>query len=150
MRIKLVRNTTWQSSVVDHTRRHRPNDAAFDCLGGVLVCDIVCRCRRWGYYQKNGIWKDTRYRDVTSSSVLWNPIRSSRWKVFVILWFVCVFLKSFQQSFIHITTLASAQNSLFMLTCRMRRDRSRVLSAANTDAPCRRHTTQMQHPATLA
>ena len=32
--------------------------------------------------------------------------------------------------------------------CSLRRDSDRVLSAANTDAPCRRHNTRMNHPVT--
>ena len=52
---------------------------------------------------------------------------------------VCV-LRSFQQSFSYVTTIAAF--------C-IRRDSARVLSAANTDAPCRRHTARVHHPVTL-
>ena len=50
-------------------------------------------------------------------------------------------LRGFQQYFGHITTVTA---------CCMRRDSVRVLSAANTDAPCRRHKTRIQHPVTLS
>ena len=55
---------------------------------------------------------------------------------------VCVIgvLRRFQQSFSHITTVAS---------CCMRRDSTQVLSAANTDALCRRQKTRMHHPVTI-
>ena len=46
----------------------------------------------------------------------------------------------FQQSFSYITTVAA---------CCIRRDSTRILNAANTDAPCCRHKTQMHHPVNL-
>ena len=56
---------------------------------------------------------------------------------------VCVMdvLRRFQQSFSHITTMAA---------CFMRRNSARVLSAANTDTPCRRHKTEIHRPVTLS
>ena len=57
-----------------------------------------------------------------------------------VLYLICVLCR-FQQSFSHITMVAA---------CSMRQDSAQVLSAFNTDAPCRRHKTQMHHPVTLS
>ena len=56
---------------------------------------------------------------------------------------ICVIgdLRRFQQSFSHISTVAS---------CCMRHDIARIFGGANTDAPCRRHTTRVHHPVTLS
>ena len=67
----------------------------------------------------------------------WFPLTIS----WLCVWCVVGVLPRFQQSFSYIPTVAA---------CRMRRDSAWVLSATNTDAPCRRHTTQMNHSVTLS
>ena len=56
---------------------------------------------------------------------------------------VCVIgvLRRFRESKSHITTVAA---------CCMRRVSARVLSATDTNAPCRQHETQMHHPVTFS
>ena len=55
---------------------------------------------------------------------------------------VCVCVsRRFQQCFRHIIKVTA---------CCMRRYSARVLSAANTDTPCRAHKTQMHQPVALS
>ena len=54
---------------------------------------------------------------------------------------MCGVVRLFYHSFSHNTTVAA---------CCMRRISARVLSAANTDAPCRIHKTRVHHPVTLS
>ena len=49
----------------------------------------------------------------------------------------------------HFQVLLS-RHIMMLPACCMRRDSARILSAANTDAPCRRHKSQDQHPVTLS